>query len=95
MYPTKEPTPEEQKVADEIMRYVNGHGLRPDGVVTAMSRDHRTLQQHMTRLCIGWFEYLAKLEQGEYDPRNEASVMLAKQTVAQPFWENHKYLPYI
>lgn len=95
MYPTQEPTEEEQKVAADLMRHINGNGLHPEGLVAALSHEHRTLQQHMTRMCVGWIEYLAKLEPGEYDPRNEASVMLARQIVALPFWENHKYLPYV
>jgi hypothetical protein len=95
MYPTKQPTEAEQKVADAIMQHVNGHGLHPEGVVSAMARDHRTLQQHMTRLAVEWFEYLAALEPGQYDLRNEASVQLAKAIVASPEWEERKRLPYV
>lgn len=92
MYPTTKPTEQEQQVANQIMDYVNAHGRSPEGLVAALSRDHRTLQQHFTRIAIAWFQYLAKLEHGEYDPRNEGSVRLAKEIA--PHLEK-AYLPYI
>ena len=86
------------KLADQISRFVNGMGGRSvDDFVAAMSREHRTLAQNFTRLCVGWIERLASLtnEPGDYDMRNAASVMLARQIVASPGWEKAKYLPYI
>ena len=44
--------------------------------VERMSREHRTLQQTFTRLCIKWLQHLSQTE--HYDLRNEASVEFAK-----------------
>lgn len=57
-----------------------GDGEAIKGFVEAMSRQHRTLQQGFTRLVVAWILDLSKRE--HYDPRNEASVMLAKKIVA-------------
>jgi hypothetical protein len=38
----------------------------------AMSREHRTLQQSFTRLCIGWIEHVAS-DDYYTDGRNQAS----------------------
>lgn len=46
-----------------------------------MAREHRTLQQNFTRLCVAWLEHLAS--EDHYDLRNEASVKLAQQFVSQ------------
>jgi hypothetical protein len=95
MYPSKQWNAEEQRIAEAISNHLNSHGLHPEGVVSALARDHRTLQQHMTRFAVEWFEALAKLEPGEYDLRNEGSVKLAKAIVASPEWEERKRLPYV
>lgn len=54
------------------------------------SREHRTIAQNFTRLCVSWLEELAK--QTNYDMRNEASVKLAKEFVAKI---EERGLPYI
>jgi len=46
--------------------------------VDEMSREHRTLQQSMTGLMLIWFEHLSKLNDNQYDLRNEDSVRIAK-----------------
>lgn len=41
-----------------------------------MGREHRTLQQQFTKLCVAWLKHLATTEY--YDLRNEASVKFAQ-----------------
>lgn len=47
-----------------------------------MLREHRTLQQTFTRVCVEWLFALSKQE--FYDDRNAASVKLAKDLFALP-----------
>lgn len=51
--------------------------------IDKMSRDHRTLQQGITRFCVGWLEHLAEkgVSPSTCDLRNEASMKLAQQFV--------------
>ena len=52
--------------------------------VELMSREHRTLQQQMTQVCLLWLEHLTSLEEHNgYDLRNEASVKLAKRLLSE------------
>lgn len=55
------------------------------------AREHRTVQQNFTSLCVAWLEKLAKPDT-YYDLRNEASVMLAREFVEKV---QNRGLPYI
>lgn len=70
---------------------------RLDEAVTLMLREHRTLQQVMTKLFVKWMEALAeKSHKGEYDLRNEASVSLAARFMdAESIPEEYRNLPCI
>lgn len=57
--------------------------------VEVMGKEHRTLQQNFTRLCVQWFKHLS--DQERYDLRNEASVRLAKEIMQKC----NTSLPYI
>lgn len=81
--------------ANKLMDLVNDMTMDEDKLVDGMSRNHRTLQQNFTRLSVAWIEHLAKLEPGQYDLRNEASVKLAKELVKLPNWEMIRYLPHV
>ena len=96
MYPNIEPSEFDKAHAKEIRQitdtWVNDDGR---GLTAALAQEHRTSQQNFTRIMVAWIEYLANLEHGEYDLRNEASVKLAKQLVATPKWQELKFLPYV
>jgi len=85
------------EAVDSLMRRLNilGGNERNDDIVLALRREHRTLQQNFTRLCVAWLDSLAKLEPNEYDLRMEGSVKLAKALQASDVWERCKYLPTI
>ena len=51
-------------------------------VIELMSKEHRTLQQSMTQVCVLWLQHLADLDEHEYDDRNVASVKLAKELLS-------------
>lgn len=65
-----------KEMAQQITQYVNNLSFNPDEFVDEMSKQHRTLQQRYTLLCVAWLKKLADTEY--YDGRNEASVKFAK-----------------
>lgn len=60
-----------------------------------MCREHRTLQQNFTRLCLEWIKTCAE-EEYRHDDRNRASHVKCKEIVEtmkkDPAWD---YLPFI
>lgn len=62
--------------------------------VGEMSREHRSLQQNFTGLCVAWLEHLSRLEPEMYDDRNEASVKLGREFVERISREK-RHLPTI
>lgn len=72
-----------KQVAQSIMTAVNCF-CDEKKVVQFMSREHRTLQQSFTRLCVEWLKYLSEVGPSLYDDRNEASVRLAHDLLAIP-----------
>lgn len=61
-----------KKLVKKITDFVNSYSLDQDMFNDAMSREHRTLQQSFTRLCLKWMEYVAS-DEYRFDGRNEAS----------------------
>lgn len=80
-------------VAKELMSHVNDYGFDLGGFIEYMSREHRTLQQNLTRLCAAWLRHCAGLKEGQYDGRNEASVRLGKAMMDRCYTEMH--VPFI
>jgi hypothetical protein len=75
-----------------VSRLVNIMGDGEVQFIEGMTREHRTLQQAFTRLCVKWLEDLAVRE--HFDPRNEASVNLGKLFVER-LDEYERHLPTI
>ena len=66
-------------MAGAILSYLNNFSKQPtDELVEELLREHRTLQQCFSRLCLRWFERVAEAPHG-FDLRNEASVDLARE----------------
>jgi len=65
-----------KELTKQIMNYLNS-GKSIDALIQSIGKEHRTLQQVFTNVCISWLKYCANLE--HYDGRNEASVKLAKE----------------
>ena len=66
--------------AEQVAEMVNVFGFDNDGFCDAMCRQHRTLQQNFTRLCIAWLATCAS-DDYRYDGRNEASHEVAKALI--------------
>ena len=82
-----------EEVASQVSSLLNSLGREGVKVfLEKMNRDHRTLQQSFTRLCVGWLELQATKKDGEFDLRNQASVELAKKFVAGV---EDRHLPFI
>ena len=69
----------ESRLATDIMDAVNTIGFKPQKFAESMCCQHRTLQQSAFRAFLAWTRELADLE--NYDARNEASVLLARELV--------------
>lgn len=69
----------ESRLATDIMDAVNTIGFEPSKFAESMCRQHRTLQQSAFRAFLAWTRELAAME--NYDARNEASVLLARELV--------------
>lgn len=77
-------------VVKTITDFINNYVFPIERFVETMGREHRTLQQSFTGLCLAWFTHLAGLKTGEYDLRNEASVELAKEILKKVEAANYK-----
>lgn len=66
--------------AEKVAVMLNVFGFDNDGFCDAMCRQHRTLQQNFTRLCIAWLATCAS-DDYRYDGRNEASHEVAKALI--------------
>lgn len=66
--------------AEKVAEMLNVFGFDNDGFCDAMCRQHRTLQQNFTRLCIAWLATCAS-DDYRYDGRNEASHEVAKALI--------------
>lgn len=69
----------ESRLVTDIMDAVNTIGFKPQKFAESMCCQHRTLQQSAFRAFLAWTRELATLE--NYDARNEASVLLARELV--------------
>ena len=82
-----------EKAVSYMSDYVNNYECRPKEFAELFGREHQTLQQSFTRVCLAWLEHLAEMEEDWYDLRNEASVHLARKIVEK--FKNDMYLPFI
>jgi len=88
-----------EELVTNITDFVNTYSLNSNSFCESMSREHRTLQQSFTKLCLKWIEYCAS-DEYKHDPRNQSSHETAKTLIAL-FKEMHgnnepsNYLPLI
>lgn len=63
-----------EKVADMVNSLVYNH----EAFCQSMSRQHRTLQENFTELCIHWLATTGN-ENYQYDDRNKCAHIIGKQ----------------
>lgn len=66
-----------KELTNIITNHLNTFGDKSEAFNEAMSREHRTLQQNFTRLCLKWLEHVASDEYST-DGRNEQSKDIAQ-----------------
>lgn len=81
---------EVEMVFKTLNSFVNNMSCPMDMLIERMSRAHRTIQQNYTGFALAWLQHLAKLPEGHYDLRNEASVKLAKEIMEKVEGANYK-----
>lgn len=64
------------KVSDML----NSFSFNPEGFCKEFTKEHRTIQQSFTRLCIHWLCTCAS-DDYRFDGRNEASHVIAKALI--------------
>lgn len=80
------------ELVNEITNYVNSFSMKPEEFVSAMNREHRTLQQSFTKLCLIWLENCASPDY-RFDGRNEASHEISKRVIGEFQNENDQIKP--
>jgi len=70
-----------KELTNLITNHLNTYGDKSEAFNEAMSREHRTLQQNFTRLCLKWLEHVASDEYST-DGRNEQSKEIAQTLLA-------------
>lgn len=63
--------------ARAIASLLNDFSFNAKEVAKEMTREHKTLQQNFTRLCVEWLKVCAS-DEYSFDGRNEASHEVAK-----------------
>lgn len=69
-----------QEVVNNVTDYLNSFSNKNAEFIKEMNREHRTLQQSFTKLCLEWLENCAT-EDYHFDGRNEASHKVSKEVV--------------
>lgn len=69
-----------QEVVNNVTDYLNSFSNKNAEFIKEMNREHRTLQQSFTKLCLEWLENCAS-EDYHFDGRNEASHKVSKEVV--------------
>ena len=89
--------PTAKQTVETVTDYLNTFSETEQAFIQEMNREHRTLQQSFTKLCLAWLENCAS-ENYHFDGRNEASHKVSKGIV-ENFKHEHdgfepsKYLP--
>lgn len=78
----------------QVSDMLNSFTFEYKGFCEEMTREHRTLQQSFTRLCIEWLCTCAS-DDYKYDGRNEASHNIAKALIDSQDPDTIGYIPMI
>ena len=87
------------KLVEHITDYANNYSMKPLEFIEAMEKEHRTLQQSFTKLCLLWLENCAS-KAYRHDGRNEASHIISEEVIERFRQRNYgtppsSYLPLI
>ena len=71
-----------KEFANTISSELNKFGVDYKGIADELRREHPTLQQNFTRLCVAWLERCAEDGEDTFDLRNQATHEIAKKAMA-------------
>jgi hypothetical protein len=80
------------EVALVMSDFVNNFSCDKQEFVKEMAKDHRTLQQSFTKLCLMWIEYVSS-DDYRFDGRNQDSHETCKKMVRAFQKENDGFQP--
>ena len=66
-----------KQTVENVTDYLNSFSSKEKEFIEEMSKEHRTLQQSFTKLCLAWVEHCASPEY-RFDGRNEQSHNISK-----------------
>lgn len=75
-----------------VTSFLNTFSSMENDFIQEMNREHRTLQQNFTKLCLAWLENCAG-EDYRYDLRNEASHKISKELIEKFLKDNYNFPP--
>jgi len=81
-----------QHIAREMSNFVNSFSSDHQGFITEMGKDHRTLQQSFTKLCLKWIEFVAS-DDYRFDLRNQDSHEVCQKMVKGFSKDNDGFKP--
>lgn len=84
----------EQANVEMVSNMLNSMSFSQKDFCEAMTREHRTIQQNFTRLCLWWLCTCAS-DDYRYDLRNEASHEIAKALIESQDADFIGSIPYI
>lgn len=80
--------------AVKVSEMLNTFNFNNEEFCKAMTKEHRTIQQNFTRLCIHWLATCAS-DDYRYDGRNEASHRVSKALIESQDADFIYSIPYI
>ena len=81
-----------KNIVNEMSNFVNSFSSDHQGFITEMGKDHRTLQQSFTKLCLKWIEFVGS-DDYRYDLRNQDSHETCKKMLETFKKENDNFQP--
>ena len=82
------------ELAVTVSDAINSFKFKNDEFVQEMNKEHRTLQQNFTKLCLAWIKHVGS-ENYHFDDRNSASHETCKELCKTMEEKNIGYLPII
>jgi hypothetical protein len=81
-----------QHIAREMSNFLNSFSFDHQGFIGEMGKDHRTLQQSFTKLCLKWIEFVAS-DEYRFDLRNHDSHEVCEKLIKAFSKENDGFKP--
>jgi hypothetical protein len=72
--------PTAKQTVETVTDYLNSFSNKEKEFIQEMNKEHRTLQQSFTKLCLAWLENCAS-EDYRFDGRNEQSHGISKDVL--------------